>query len=548
MIWKLLWLLFAIMYGGYLWFIGYSTWFFFLHGRDQWVQAVYFAVCGGGGPLFFAYWWMVRKGVSFRGSMAVYAPPLIYNYNCIDDEETSRRSDMNRQIFREYDIRGIVETDLTPSFVTDLGRAYGTTISRAGGTKVTIGYDARTSSPDIFKNFTDGVRSTGVSVIDIGLVPTPLLYYSVYLLESDGGVMITGSHNPPEFNGFKMNLGSSSIHGSAIQALADMIEAVDFETGEGALEAADVIEPYIAMVKEKITLARPVKVVVDAGNGCGAIFAPRLLRELGCEVIELFCDVDGTFPNHHPDPTVPANLTDLIATVQQTGAELGVAYDGDADRIGAVDEKGDILFGDQLMMIFARDILERKPGAGIVFDVKCSQNLIDDIANHGGVPIINPTGHSLIKARLVKEQAELAGEMSAHIFFAEDYFGFDDALFATTRLLRIVAATSDPVSTFLADTPKVYNTPEIRVDCPDDAKFDVIADMVADFKTEYDVVDIDGARVSFVDGWGLVRASNTQPVLVMRFEANSQERLDQIASIFYGKLKRFPAVEQVPTT
>ena len=433
---------------------------------------------------------------------------------------------MNRHIFREYDIRGVVEKDLTPETVESLGKAFGTTVRRNGGKRVSAGMDARESSPELLGHLSKGILSTGVDVENIGLVPTPLMYFSIFHLNTDGGVMITGSHNPPEFNGFKLNLGKNSIHGTAIQALADLMEKEDYETGAGSMTEVDVIEDYIAMVKSKITLKRHPKIVIDAGNGCGGIFAPRLMRELGCEVIELFCDVDGTFPNHHPDPTIPANLKDIIAKVRQTGAEAGFAYDGDADRIGVVDENGGILFGDQLMIIFARDILKRKPGAAIVYDVKCSQNLEDDIRKHGGRPVINPTGHSLIKARLSKENAELAGEMSAHIFFKEDYFGYDDALFATTRFIRIMAEGDKKVSEFLADVPKVYNTPEIRVDCPDDVKFELIKDITAYFKGTHDVVDIDGARVNFGDGWGLIRASNTQPVLVLRFEAQSEARLE----------------------
>lgn len=448
---------------------------------------------------------------------------------------------MNRQIFREYDIRGIVGEDLTEEVVTNIGRAFGTVVARNGGKKVTVGRDARESSPDLEKYLANGIMSAGIDVISIGLVPTPLLYFSLYHLDPDGGVMITGSHNPPEFNGFKINLGKGSLHGDGIRNLADIIEKGDFETGQGSSSEVGIIEDYIEMVKGKITLKRSPKIVIDAGNGCGGIFAPRLMRELGCEVVELFCEVDGTFPNHHPDPTVPANLTDLIAKVRETGAEVGIAYDGDADRIGVVDEKGNILYGDQLLIIFARDILKRKPGAAVVYDVKCTQHLETDLKKRGGRPLINATGHSLIKARLVKENAELAGEMSAHIFFKEDYFGYDDAIFATARFLRIMAGADEKVSEFLADLPHLYNTPEIRVDCPDDVKFDLIKDITEHFKKTHEVVDIDGARINFGDGWGLIRASNTQPVLVLRFEADSQETLDKIKGIVYEKLESYPS-------
>jgi len=453
---------------------------------------------------------------------------------------------MNRQIFREYDIRGVIEKDLKPEVVRNLGKAFGTTVRRNGGKVVSVGYDARRSSPELHEQLTGGIMSTGVDVISIGLVPTPLLYYSLYHLHTDGGVMITGSHNPPEFNGFKLNLGKGSIYGAGIQALADLIEKGDFETGHGSIKTVDVIEDYVNMVKGKIILGRKLKIVIDAGNGCGGIFAPRLMRELGCEVIELFCDVDGTFPNHHPDPTVPKNLKHLIDKVCETGAEVGIAYDGDADRIGVVDENGGILFGDQLMMIFARDILKRKPGAAIVYDVKCSQNLTDDITKHGGRPVINATGHSLIKARLNSEKAELAGEMSAHIFFKDEYYGYDDAIFATARFARIMGESSMKVSRFLEDAPKVFNTPEIRVDCPDDVKFGLIKDITDHFKKTHDVVDIDGARVNFGDGWGLVRASNTQPVLVLRFEAQSEKRLEELKRLFHDKLASYPAMKGTP--
>ena len=443
---------------------------------------------------------------------------------------------VQRSIFREYDIRGVVGRDLTPDLARAIGRAYGTLVSRTGGTLVTVGHDARLSSPSLAEALRAGIRAAGVDVIFVGLVPTPALYYSIHHFKAAGGVMLTGSHNPPEFNGFKLNLGLESIYGARIQELADIIENETYAAGAGAERSEDIIEPYIAMVREKISLARPLKIVVDAGNGCGAIFTPRLLRALGCEVIELFCEVDGTFPNHHPDPTVPENLRDLIATVRETGADAGFAYDGDADRIGVVDEQGNILFGDQILIIFAREILARKPGAAIVYDVKCTMHLEHDIRSRGGRPVINPTGHSLIKARLAKEKAELAGEMSAHIFFKDGFFGFDDAIYATARFLKIMAETPRPVSSFLAGLPKTFSTPEIRVDCPDEEKFEVIKEITAHFKRERPVVDIDGARVDFGGGWALARASNTQPALVLRFEADTEARLREIKTIVHQRL------------
>ncbi len=454
---------------------------------------------------------------------------------------------MNKQIFREYDIRGLVERDFHPEVVENIGRAFGTTVIRNQGKKISVGYDARPSCPVLLDSLSKGIMSTGVDVVSVGLVPTPLLYYSLHHLRMDGGIMITGSHNPPEFNGFKLNLGTESIYGKGIRSIAALIEEKDYEKGQGVFSSVDVKEEYLSMVKSKITLKTKPKIVIDAGNGCGAILTPQLMRELGCEVVELFCDLDGTFPNHHPDPTVPENLKDLIARVKETGADAGFAYDGDADRIGVVDEKGNILFGDQLVMIFARDILSRKPGSKIIYDVKCTQNMEKDIKKHGGKPIINPTGHSLIKARLTQEKAELAGEMSAHIFFKDDYFGYDDATFATARFLRIMSETDKKVSQFLEDLPRVYNTPEIRVDCPDEVKFELIRDITAYFKEKHDVLDIDGARVDFGDGWGLIRASNTQPVVVLRFEAKSLERLEEIKQIFYTKLKSYPSQQGMDT-
>jgi len=449
---------------------------------------------------------------------------------------------MNRQIFREYDIRGVIDKDLKPQIVHALGRAFGTTVKRNGGKKVSVGYDARLSSPTLNESLTNGIRAAGVDVISIGLVPTPLLYYSIYHLHTDGGVMITGSHNPPEFNGFKLNLGKGSIYGAGIQALADLIEKNDFETGAGSITKVDVIEDYIKMVKSKITLSRKPRIVIDAGNGCGGIFAPRLMRELGCEVIELFCEVDGTFPNHHPDPTVPKNLSHLIAKVRETGAEVGIGYDGDADRIGVVDEKGGIIWGDKLMVIFSRAILESAPGATIVGEVKCSQVMYDEIAKAGGKPVMWKTGHSLIKAKMKELGAAMAGEMSGHIFFADKYYGFDDAVYASARLVEIMAAkrAKDPkfaFSTLLAGVPDTIVTPELRVDCPDDMKFDVITrlDKAIGAGTPElvvkDIIRIDGLRINFSGGWALVRASNTQPVLVLRFEAAS-ERLLETAKAF----------------
>ncbi len=449
---------------------------------------------------------------------------------------------MNRHIFREYDIRGVVKKDLTPDVVENLGKAFGTLVKRAAGKKVALGRDVRLSGESLFNSLSAGIRSAGVNVVDIGRVPTPVLYFSQYHLEVDGGMMITGSHNPPEFNGFKLIINKEGIWGKQIRAIADQIEQADFDTGDGAEETTDVIEPYIEMVKGKVKLSRPIKVVIDSGNGCGGLLAPRLFREMGCEVIELYSEPDGNFPNHHPDPTVVENMKDLQKEVTAQKAELGIGYDGDADRIGVVDNAGKLLYGDELLIIFARDILSRQKGAKIIFDVKCSKNLSEDIKKHGGVPIMSATGHSIIKDRLKKEDAALAGEMSAHIFFREDYYGYDDAIFATAKILKIIDGDDRPLSRFLDDVPKTFTTPEIRVDCPDDEKFKVVADMVEYYRSKYDVIDIDGVRVDFDNGWALVRASNTQPVLVLRFEAQSQESLEKYKKEVYEKLKGFPSM------
>jgi phosphomannomutase/phosphoglucomutase len=383
--------------------------------------------------------------------------------------------------------------------------------------------------------------AAGVDVVDLGLVPTPLLYYGLHHFPCDGGVMITGSHNPPEFNGFKIAIGKSTIWGERIQELRRVIEQRDFECGDGALSRADIVGPYREMILGKIRLARPLRVAVDGGSGTGGIVAPRLLRDLGCEVTELWCEPDGTYPGHFPDPTVPKNLADLIRTVREKRLDCGIGYDGDADRIGVVDEQGNILWGDQLLMLYAREILGKGPAA-VVFEVKCSQNLTRDVERHGGRPVMWKTGHSLIKEKMKAEHAAIAGEMSGHIFFADDYFGFDDAVYASLRLLRILAAAGRPLSTLLADVPRTWSTPEIRVDCPDERKFEVVAALAAEFAAGREVIDIDGVRVNYADGWGLLRASNTQPVLVMRFESSSPEGLARIRGEFTAALGRYPFV------
>ncbi|MZH40424.1 MAG: phosphomannomutase/phosphoglucomutase [Nitrospinae bacterium] len=451
---------------------------------------------------------------------------------------------MNPQIFREYDIRGIVGKDLTPETVQQIGQAIGTYIKRQGGKSLVVGRDVRSSSVEFRDILAQALNSTGCDVVDIGMVPTPVSYFALHHLEADGGVMITGSHNPPEFNGFKISLGQHSLYGKKIQELKGLIEADDFETGTGKTDQTNVLEPYMDNICSIINVPRKVKVVVDGGNGCFGITGPQLLKKLGLDPIEIFCEPDGTFPNHHPDPTVEENLAGLIEKVRSENAELGIGFDGDADRIGVVDEKGNILWGDQLLTIFARDILSRNPGATIVGEVKCSQNLYQDIEKHGGVPVMAPAGHSLIKKKMKETNALLAGEMSGHVCFSDNYFGFDDAIFAAGRILQIIAQSSMKVSEMLADLPETAYTPEIRIDCPDDKKFEIVRELTESFRRQYEVVDIDGVRINFGDGWALIRASNTQPVLVLRFEAKTRDRLDELVGIIKEQMDKYKPLVQ----
>ena len=430
-------------------------------------------------------------------------------------------------IFREYDIRGVAETEFQSADVEYLGQAIGTYLQRHGGNNLTLGTDTRLSSERLANALTKGLLATGCDVTDVGVVPTPLLYYSVFHLQATGAVMITGSHNPPEYNGFKVVSGTATIYGAEIQEIRRIIETGDYLAGQGTRKTADVIMPYIDEVASQFQWTRRVKVVLDAGNGTAGPTMHRLLERLNCEAIELFFDMDGAFPNHHPDPTVPANLKDLIAAVKQHGAELGIAFDGDADRIGAIDENGNVLWGDQLLLIYGREILQRKPGATFIGEVKCSQVMYDELRRLGGNPIMYRTGHSLIKAKMKEVHAELAGEMSGHMFFADRYYGYDDALYAACRLIEIVAKSGQPLSAQLSGVPVMVSTPEIRVDCPDEVKFEVVKRVADHFRKVHQVVDIDGVRVLFPQGWGLVRASNTQPVLVLRFEAANQQLLEQ---------------------
>ncbi len=431
-------------------------------------------------------------------------------------------------IFREYDIRGIANSELLSADVEQLGLGLGTwLIRKSGGRKINVGRDCRLSSTRLRDALMKGLQAAGCDVTDIGVVPTPVLYFSAQYLKADGAVMITGSHNPPEYNGFKTVCGSGTLHGESIQEVRRIIESQDFERGSGGLASVDVVPPYVDEIASQFHFDRRVKLVADAGNGTAGPVMHRIFEKLNVDATELFFEMDGRFPNHHPDPTVPANLAALVGKVGQTGAELGIAFDGDADRIGAVDEKGDVVYGDMLLLIFAREILERKPGATFIGEVKCSQVLYDQIQKLGGNGIMYKTGHSLIKAKMKEEHAELAGEMSGHMFFADRYRGYDDALYSACRLIEIVAKSGRPLSSQLAGLPKMVSTPEIRVDCPDEVKFDLVQRVAEHFKRIHRTLDIDGVRVIFSEGWGLLRASNTQPVLVMRFEAANGSLLKQ---------------------
>ncbi|MBW2202122.1 MAG: phosphomannomutase/phosphoglucomutase [Deltaproteobacteria bacterium] len=438
---------------------------------------------------------------------------------------------MNPGMFREYDIRGIAGKDMTEDDVVLIGKGIGTFLQQHGRKKLTVGRDCRLTSDLYAKKVIEGLRSTGCDIIDIGVCPTPVLYFSIQHLSQEGAVMVTASHNPPEYNGFKLCMNSDSIHGKDIQKILAIINDGSFSQGEGSLTTADIVTPYRAFVENNITLARPLKVGVDAGNGTAGVVAVPIMKKLNCEVHDLYCDMDGRFPNHEADPTVLENMQDLITLVKDKGLDVGIGYDGDGDRIGVVDEKGKIVFGDKLMIIFSREILSRKPGATFISEVKCSKTMYDDIEKHGGRAIMWKTGHSLIKQKMKEEKAELAGEMSGHMFFGDRYFGFDDAVYASCRLLEILSNTGKKISELLSDVPETYTTPEIRVECPDDIKFTVVQKVTEYFRERYNVIDIDGVRVLFDDGWGLVRASNTQPALVLRFEAQSEERLKEIRNL-----------------
>ena len=449
---------------------------------------------------------------------------------------------MNKEIFRAYDIRGIAETDLNSQTVENIGRAYGTFMIREGKKLVSVGRDVRLSSGRIRDALVKGILSTGIDVIDVGVVPTPLVYFSIVHFKTHGSVMVTGSHNPIEFNGLKMNNGMLSLYGDQIQTIRKLIENNDFENGKGNLSTEDIVGPYKAMLKERIRLGRPFKIVIDAGNATAGPIAPEVYEKMGCEVIRLYCEPDGHFPNHLPDPTVMKYIKDLRKTVTDNKADLGFGYDGDADRVGLIDEKGRVVFADQILALLSKEVLKNNPGEPIIFDVKCSQLVPEVVEQAGGKPMMWKTGHSLIKKRMHEVGAPLAGEMSGHIFFKDGFFGFDDGIYVSFRLVQLLSRQNKKLSELVDQLPAFISTPEIRIACPDDKKFGVVDELIKEFKAEYDVIDIDGARVLFGDGWGLVRVSNTQPILVLRFEAKTEERLKEIKNIFKDKLSKYPFV------
>jgi phosphomannomutase/phosphoglucomutase len=450
---------------------------------------------------------------------------------------------IEQRIFRQYDIRGVWGEDFTLEAVKAIGKAYAYYLREAlgeGSITVSIGGDARESSPEISAALSEVLNASGINVIDIGMCTTPLQYFSLYHLDIQGGIMITGSHNPSEYNGMKLSVGKETIFGDKIQEIKELILSGKTVSGQGTKERKDLKGEYIDYLVTKFSSLEGIKVVVDAGNGTGGLTGPETMRRLGAEVVELYCEPDGRFPNHHPDPVVLDNLKALIAKVKETGAHAGLGYDGDADRIGVVDGEGNVIWGDKLMIIFSRDILKENPGATIIGEVKCSQTLYDDIEKFGGNPVMWMTGHSLIKKKMKESGALLAGEMSGHIFFADRYFGYDDAVYASLRLMEIIRKSGEPYSVgrLLEGVPDLVSTPEIRVDCPDEVKFKVAEKMKLAFKDRYPVIDIDGVRVNFPMGWGLIRASNTQPALVMRFEATDETELKKIRTEIETELNK----------
>jgi phosphomannomutase/phosphoglucomutase len=448
-------------------------------------------------------------------------------------------NDIPHHIFRAYDIRGVVGEGFTPDNIYTIGRAFASEAVSRGITKIIIARDGRLSGPELLAALAQGLQDSGVDVINIGPVPTPVLYFATHLFKTGSGVMLTGSHNPPNYNGLKMMLGGDAFASDAIQDLYARIEEAQFHNGSGSLIEADITGDYIERIVTDVKLTRPLKIVVDAGNGIAGELAPRLYKALGCEVVELFCEIDGNFPNHHPDPSKEENLQDLKAAMQTEKADVGLAFDGDGDRVGVVTNKGEAIAADRQLMLYAIDVLSRNPGADIIFDVKCSRLLADVISEHGGKPLMWKTGHSLIKQKIKQTGAPLAGEMSGHVFFKERWFGFDDGLYTGARLLEIISQTDASVHDVFAALPNGVSTPEINVAMADDKKFQFVAGLIAQASfPEGKLIDIDGIRVEFADGWGLLRCSNTTPCLVLRFEADDEVALQRIKDLFKQEMVR----------
>jgi phosphomannomutase/phosphoglucomutase len=449
---------------------------------------------------------------------------------------------MNPYIFREYDIRGKVADDFPLDVVELIGKGFGTLILRNGGREITLSGDIRLTTPDLIQAFKKGVLSTGLDVINIGTLPTPANYYSMFKLDVGGSCQITGSHNPPEFNGFKLSMENRPVFGETIQQIRKWIDAEDFETGEGSEASYNIRDDYINMVTNKINLDRTMRVVMDCGNAAGCIAGPEIFKNLDVELTELYCDIDGTFPNHHPDPTVKENLEDLITLMKTGKYDVGVAFDGDADRVGVVDDSGEIVWADQLMCLFLPEII--KGGEDILYDVKCSQGLEEMIAKYGGNPVMWKTGHSLIKQRMAEINCKFGGEMSGHIFFADDYYGYDDGIYVAARTVQMLSRTNIKLSEMMAELPQYVSTPEMRLAAEsDEEKFRIANEAVEYFKKNYDCSTVDGVRIRFGDGWGLVRSSNTQPVIVCRFEANTKDRMEALKELVLTKLQEFGNLE-----
>ena len=454
---------------------------------------------------------------------------------------------ITEDIFRAYDIRGVVENALTPDAVQQIGQAFATEALSQGQKTVVIGRDGRLSSPELAQRLSEGLRAGGCDVIDIGMVPTPVLYYATHILKTGTGIMVTGSHNPPQYNGLKMLIAGNTLYGDGIKALYHMIAEGRIKSGEGTHTEKDVVPEYLDTIVNDIKLDKPLNIAVDCGNGVAGVLATELFTRLGCKVTELFCDVDGNFPNHHPDPSKPENLLDMQNAMKENALDIGLAFDGDGDRVGILDDKQNILWADRQMMLYSADVLKRKPGALIIYDIKSTTNLETVIKDLGGEPLMWKTGHSFIKAKMKETGAELAGEMSGHIFFKERWFGFDDGLYSAARMLEIVSQRDEPTSTIFEALPDSFNTPELQIDFEEGEHYKFMDKFIAESKfDDADTITIDGIRVNYAEGWGLIRPSNTTPCLVLRFEANDEKTLNEIQNTFRTQLLAVDSTLSLP--